>query len=115
MGLQHDVRLARIASLNIDNTSEDEMAFLGARSVTQFDSGAPYGGNRDAVSLSANTANYPAHFTSTNTFYGEVVRDLCGGGNIGYANGHTFSGMSYQFGNLAAGASRKVKFAYRAF
>ena len=110
--------MIRGVSLNIDNTSEDGEALFGKRSAVQYDSGPPDRGQRDAVKSTALTTNYPFEFSWLSYVGGWDTGDMC----LTYPRpAHIFSynwaigGTKYVFGNLAAGASRTVKFAYRAF
>lgn len=116
--VQRKVQLIRAVSLNIDNTSEDvEPALFGKRAVVQTDSGLPDGGKRDAVSLAALTTAYPVGFNSLYLAGAPDTGEFCYSGpyNGHFSDGATIGGVGYWFGDLPAGASRTVKFAYRAF
>ena len=118
--LQRNVKLGRAVQLKIDNSGEGEEALFGLRSGAQFDSGL-FGGNQDAVSVTALTTNYPALYSSANYLvgWGDGAFGFCEGGpapaRSWYSGEGEVGAVLYSFGNLAAGASRTVKFAYRAF
>jgi hypothetical protein len=116
------VHVFRAVSLAIDNVRSG-MALFGKQSVIQYDTGddwkkhgypPPYG-NRDAVSLTALTSNNPVAFGSYDLIDAYDLGYFCSpyGGKNGFSEGLGL--LHYVFDNIPAGASRTVKFAYRAF
>ncbi|MCW5982209.1 MAG: hypothetical protein KIT09_29245 [Bryobacteraceae bacterium] len=126
---QRNVSLVRVVDLDVDKTDLDDRAAFTGRSLIQFDGGPEAcgdigwppeykcsGGRRDAVSLTGLTPNYRLEVVDYRFLFD--LEQLCDGyDGLGFlrTDEPRLTALAYRFGDLPPGASRTVKFVYRAY